>query len=207
MAGKNIQLDKLPFGKFMLIQKEFSAEESEILSKEVQITHILTGKSIDEVMDMTINELNSHIDTVKTYLTKAEKSVLKDIYTINDKEYTLEKIVSKWSAGRFIDFSHVGKDKEAPHMLIAVVLTPNGGKYGDIDIQELADDIWNHMDAWEALHILNFFTQLSLAFLKITEVYLESGKKRKMTNKDISALLKNLANGGDGSSVLKELQK
>jgi hypothetical protein len=211
MTKKDITSDSLPFGKFLQISAVLEKKNEDVLSKEVEIASIISGKSIDEVMDMSLGEVNALVDKARRGM-QMEKPSLRDNYKINGYEYKLEKNVHSWSAGRFIDFSSVGKDGDKPHLLIAVTLTLKGTKYGDKDVQLLAEDIWNHMPAQEALQILDFFTKLSQTFLKITEVYLEEGqtapgRKMKVNMKGLMAVTADILRGGDGSLASKELLK
>lgn len=213
MTKKDTTSDKLPFGKFLQISEVLEKKSEEVLSKEVEIASIISGKPIDEVMEMSLGEVNSLVETARRGMS-VPKVPLKEYYTINGYEYKLENNVSAWSAGRFIDFSSIGKDGDKPHLLIAVTLTLKGAKYGDKDVQLLAEDIWNHMPAMEALQILDFFTKLSQTFLKITEVYLEGVKtaepgktKPKINMKGLMAVTADILRGGDGSSASKELLK
>lgn len=198
---KKLVPDVIPFGKFLQLQSALERKDGEVLSKEVEIASILTDKSIDEVMEtFTLTQLTQCVQQAGVLLAIPKSNVLKQVYTVGGAKYSLASQVSQWTSGRFIDFSHVGSTPDNPHLLVAVVLTPLKGKYGDKDIQELAQEVWDTMPAWEALQILDFFTKTSIVFLKIIEGYLGENPtmKGKMTNKMVSQLVLASVRGGDG---------
>lgn len=210
--------NKLTLAKY---QELYSIEWSEMNEIDIQanMIAILNDMSVDEVMDLPINEYKKMVQST-VFLTK-EPVINKRIpnkLKLNDAEYEIIKQVKDMTAGQYIDYqqylSFNDLDKYLPHILSCFII-PKGKKYGDYDIELTIKEIAEYLTVEEALNIAGFFMKQFRSLTKATLFSLE-WKMKRMAKKEknetmkekmmeaVKALrtLRNIIKNGDGFQQL-----
>lgn len=180
--------EDLSLGKFTQITEIINEKNDEILSKELNILSVLSGKDINELQNMPITVVQQAFNSLRFLLTPPIPR--KDIFSfsLNGKEYIAESQIKNWTSGRYIDFMHTLSDTENltenTAKLIAICITPVGEKYGDTPLEEIEEIVWNYMPVELGIGITTFFLRIYQALIKTIEYYSESPKRtKKLTNK------------------------
>lgn len=154
-------------------------ETLEPYDKEISIISILSGKTEEEVLDLTITEFKD-IQAKTTWISEATLRRLDKIkfsnIELNGEKYYVDTDLSKFTVGQYIDFQTFWKQKDEESNishLLACFIIPKGKKYGeDYDLNAVNSDIMNFLDIQTAYEILGFFlmrwvssTRNSLDFL------------------------------------------
>jgi hypothetical protein len=154
----------------------YGMEEIDIQSN---IIAILSDLTVDEVLDLPINEYKKLAQ--QTAFMSVPPQVIQRKITkvyINGKEFTVLDSIEKMTAGQYIDYQTylANKDVKMLPYILSCLIIPKGEKYGDTDTVEYMKQI----SVEEALTISNFFMNKSLSSTNSTLHYLEWKLKRKM---------------------------
>jgi hypothetical protein len=180
----------LTLGTFNTIQSIVGGE-TWFLDTEVELAALLTDLTTDQVRELPLPVFKEVIRKA-TFLKDLPKGKIKETYKLGEYTYLPELQIKDWTSGRFIDFMELTKREDDISLFIACVLTPKGMKYNERNLLDVQQDVLNHMSVEDAMGIVNFFLNLSNAFLQTTQDYL---KQKSQTMNPSKASLKD----GNGS--------
>lgn len=168
--------------KDLTVEKYIELYTMDILDMEdidiqANMISILTDLSVDEVMDLPLNEYRTYASQLEFLKDiKAKNSRVKKV-KIDGREYKVIDKIDDMTAGQYIDYqTYIQKNdiKMLPYILSCLII-PKGEKYGDSDTIEDMKKI----SVEEALSISNFFTKRSQSLINGTLYFLEWKMKRK----------------------------
>ena len=178
--------EKLTIGKY----RELLALDSNVeqIDYGVSILSILTDYTEDELYDMPLDEFSSLMSKANFIQQQIDRTNWKKIgkeIVINGKKYEIIKDAKKMTAGQYIDYRNYTKDSDKFLDLLPFILTifiiPSGCKYGkDYDVNELAQELNDHLDIKTALSISDFFLHQSKVSTMTSLVSLRWMMKRMM---------------------------
>ena len=171
--------------KEIYLNPEFSEEDRIIL-----LINILFG--ID-ALKLKTTELNKYVEQMKFLGEKVPKMKLRDKYKLGQNTYILKKDLKDFTVAQWIDFQNFlknGSDTDNFANLLSVFFIPEGQtEYGEYDVEQVRQDINNHLSIADANSIASFFLRyqkgLSIVFLlytkrKILKTPLEKKEKKKI---------------------------
>ena len=164
-----------------------SNDSLELLDSNIALLSILCDVDEDTIASLTTSEFSTLLSQT-TFLSTLPKVKIQDTYTINGNKYEVFLTLKDMSVAQYIDFQTFYKDQDKYFKeLLACFLIPKGKKYGeDYDVQEVIDDIGNHLSIVDANSILFFFVLLYQSLTKATLTYSirQMKKARKKMNKE-----------------------
>lgn len=176
-------------------------EKNDDTEYALMILSILSDISIDELLDMPLDDFTKLMGQTKFIYGDVEKTDYKKIgkkITVNGKEYTLVKNAKDLTAGQYIDYKAYIQRENFFQMLpyiLTIFLIPEGHKYNNgYDIVELAKEFDEHLSLPIALSISDFFLHQSTMSIKTSVTYLKWKMKRMMkkeTNQEMKEKIKN----------------
>lgn len=190
------------FIKLKALPSLSSADEIEILDANVRLLSVLCDCSEDDISKLNAKKFSKLIDQT-TFLKTMPKVNIKEKYNINGKDYRLFLSLKDMSIAQYIDFQTYYKDKDNNvKELLSCFLIPKGKKYGeDYSIDEVINDIGEHLSIVDANSIMFFFVILYQSLTKVTLTYLiKELKKMKKKNLDKEMIEKK-------EQAIKELRK
>lgn len=178
--------DKLTIKKYKEILDLANQTFENEIDLNMELVRILTDQ---DPYSLDINEV-SELLKATSFLSKEYKpKKIKDIYIINNQEYTVSL---KMTAGQFIDFQTFGKDKiKYMANIAACILIPKDKKYGEgYDPLEKAEEFSNYLYISDYYDISFFFLKLYQKLLLNTLRSLEKKiKKQPKTYKTLKSLI------------------
>lgn len=114
-------------------------------------------------LKLKTNELRNYIDKMKFLGEKVPKVKLKSTYKLGENVYVLKKDLRNLTVAQWIDWQNFlkdgGGDTDNYANLLSVFFFPKGeDEYGDgYDIEQVRQDINNHLSIAEAMSISSFF--------------------------------------------------
>lgn len=97
--------------------------------------------SIDSA-SMTIPEFSEYKDALSFLSTEIPHTKLKEVYTINGREYQSGKDLTQVSVAQFTDYNNYIKNKASYNTILSVFFIPVGHKYNDgYDIKQVQEDL------------------------------------------------------------------
>ena len=157
--------------KNLYLDTELSDEDRLILQ-----INILFGV---DALKLKTNELHKYINDMKFLGEKVPKMKLKKEYQLGNNVYTLKKELKDVTVAQWIDWQNFlkdgGSDTDNYANLLSIFFFPKGEKeYGEnYDIEQVRQDINNHLSIAEAMSISSFFLTyrkaLSIRFLLYTK--------------------------------------
>ena len=131
-----------------------------------------------DALKLKANELHKYVNEMKFLGEKVPKMKLKKEYKLGDNVYTLKKDLRDVRVAQWIDWQNFlkdgGGDTDNYANLLSVFFFPKGEtEYGEnYDIEQVRQDINNHLSIAEAMSISSFFLTyrkaLSIRFLLYT---------------------------------------
>ena len=131
-----------------------------------------------DALKLKTNELHKYINDMKFLGEKVPKVKLKSTYQLGENTYTLRKDLRNLTVAQWLDFQNFlkdgGTDTDNYANLLSVFFFPKDvDEYGDgYDIEQVRQDINNHLSIAEAMSISSFFLTyqkaLSIRFLLYT---------------------------------------
>lgn len=156
--------------KNLYLDTELSDEDRLILQ-----INILFGV---DALKLKTNELHKYINEMKFLGSKIPKMKIKKEYKLGDNVYTLKKDLRDVRVAQWIDWQNFlkdgGGDTDNYANLLSIFFFPKGEtEYGEnYDIEQVRQDINNHLSIAESLSISSFFLTyrkaLSIRFLLYT---------------------------------------
>ena len=185
--------DAITIEKYFTYQQHLTNENTSDFEKQINILSLLLGIDKATMDELPASQVVPLFDKME-FLTKQPYAEPRTYYDIGGNKYFLQRDVMKITAGQFIDLTHYTKDPsgilENIHNICAVLLLPvkpyRGKqippveKYGESDVIERAEFLYNHMSIGEAMGISGFFTMLYSLFIEITKRYLETEKTKQL---------------------------
>lgn len=157
--------------KNLYLDTELSDEDRLILQ-----INILFGV---DALKLKTNELHKYINEMKFLGEKVPKMKIKNEYKLGGNVYTLKKDLRDVVVSQWIDFQNFlkdgGGDTDNYANLLSIFFFPKGEtEYGEnYDIEQVRQDINNHLSIAEAMSISSFFLTyqkaLSIRFLLYTK--------------------------------------
>ena len=141
--------------KNLYLDTELSDEDRLILQ-----INILFGV---DALKLKTNELHKYINDMKFLGSKIPKMKIKKEYQLGNNVYTLKKELKDVTVAQWIDWQNFlkdgGGDSDNYANLLSVFFFPKGEtEYGDgYDIEQVRQDINNHLSIAEAMSIASFF--------------------------------------------------
>lgn len=172
-----------------------------IAEREIKIISILTGLSIQDVLNLDAPSFQSISNKLNFLNTKPSKVMPKDKITLNEKEYHVDLYPKNFTAGQFLDYKYIAGEEidKKTARLIACFLYPVGAHYNDgsYDVEDVVNTINEYMSVVEVTGYTNFFM---IQYMAYANSLLEYSKRKMKKLKGISEqekkeLLKNLNKG------------
>ena len=116
-----------------------------------------------DALKLKTNELHKYINDMKFLGSKIPKMKIKKEYQLGNNVYTLKKELKDVTVAQWIDWQNFlkdgGGDSDNYANLLSVFFFPKGEtEYGDgYDIEQVRQDINNHLSIAEAMSIASFF--------------------------------------------------
>lgn len=157
-----------------------NVNEDEALEININLLSILCDVSVEEIEDLPLTEFSKLVKQTE-FLKKMPKVDIKDNYIINGKKYVLLSNVQKMTTAQYIDYQTLVKnaDKNVKELL-SVFLIPKGKKYGEYDLEEVINDIYNYFPITDARAVSFFFTLVLQSLTKATLISLERRAKKEL---------------------------
>lgn len=157
-----------------------NVNEDEELEININLLSILCDVSVEEIEDLPLTEFSKLVKQTE-FLKEMPKVDIKDNYVINGKKYVLLSNVQKMTTAQYIDYQTLVKnaDKNVKELL-SVFLIPKGKKYGEYDLEEVINDIYNYFPITDARAVSFFFTLVLQSLTKATLISLERRTKKEL---------------------------
>ena len=116
-----------------------------------------------DALKLKTNELHKYINDMKFLGEKVPKMKIKNEYKLGGNVYTLKKELKDVTVAQWIDFQNFlkdgGSDTDNYANLLSIFFFPKGEtEYGEnYDIEQVRQDINNHLSIAEAMSISSFF--------------------------------------------------
>ena len=172
-----------------------------IAEREVKIISILTGLSIQDVLNLDAPSFQAISDKLNFLNTKPSKVMPKDKITLNEKEYHVDLYPKNFTAGQFLDYKVIAGEEidKKTARLIACFLYPVGASYNDgsYDVEDVVNTINEYMSVVEVTGYTNFFMIQYVAYANSLLEYSKRQLKRSrgMSKQQKQEVLKNLDKG------------
>lgn len=162
------------------IKKALNTNINNELEANLAMLAVLCDADIQEIENLPLTEF-SRLLKQTDFITKMPKVDIKDKYVINGKKYNVCLGVNKMTTAQYIDYQTFGKDIEGNlKNLVSVFLIPEGKKYGEYDLEEVIDELYNNMPIADAYSVCFFFTLQLQSLTKVTLSYLERKIRKEM---------------------------
>lgn len=202
--------DKLTINKYReLVQLERGDDDVEY---GVEILSILSDISVDDLMDLPLDEFTNLMSKTKFLNQPIERTEYKKLgkkLEINGKEYKLISSAKDLTAGQYIDYkSYISRDNflEMLPYILTVFLIPEKCKYNNgYDVAELAKEFDESVSLPIALGISDFFLSQSLLWTKSSLVYLKWRMKRMVKKEQNPEMKEKLTMGLEQVESLQSL--
>lgn len=157
-----------------------NVNEDEALEININLLSVLCDVDAEEIEDLPLTEFSKLVKQTE-FLKEMPKVEIKDNYVINGKKYVLFANVSKMTTAQYIDYQTLVKnaDKNVKELL-SVFLIPKGKKYGEYDLEEVINDIYNYFPIADARAVSFFFTLVLQSLTKATLISLERRTKKEL---------------------------
>lgn len=172
--------DEISIKKFDEIKKALKTNFNNELEANLAMLSILCDVDIQEIENLPLTEF-SRLLKQTDFIAKMPKVDIKDKYVINGKKYNVCLSVNKMTTAQYIDYQTFGKDIDGNlKNLVSVFLIPEGKKYGEYDLEEVIDELYNNMPIADAYSVCFFFTLQLQSLTKVTLSYLERKIRKEM---------------------------
>lgn len=146
--------------------KRISEMEADQIDRNVRLLAEITGKEVDEVESMPINELKEQLKKLGAVETLAPEAKVKMKFKIKGKRFTCIWQSQYLTAAQYIDVCHFTKNQSDIiyniHNILAAICVQRTWygkqlKYDGAKHKEIADLFYNHMTIEQAYPIMLFF--------------------------------------------------
>lgn len=203
--------ESMPFQTFKRLVKA-SEEATDDTQRTVSVLAILTGKSEDEILNLSVNEYGRLAQIARFVGTPPRNVPVRAEYTIG--EFTLEPTIKlkTMTAGQFIDFQEYVKDEDKDFELLSCLLIPKGCKYCDgYDVEDVQNALREHLLTRDALALKSFFVVSSVASLpriltSSEEVRKILTRKQRREMRKAARVMRSLKSGAGSLSSMQFLR-
>ena len=171
--------------KDVFLNPDFSEEDRIILLINILFT-------ID-ALKLKTSEINKYIEQMKFLGEKVPKMKIREKYKLGQNTYVLKKDLKDFTVAQWIDFQNFlknGSDTDNFANLLSVFFIPEGEtEYGEYDIEQVRQDINNHLSIADASSLAAFFLTYRRALLirsllytrkKVLKTSMNREQKRKV---------------------------
>ena len=186
--------------KEIFLNPDFSEEDRLIL-----LINILFNV---DALKLKASELNKYVEQMKFLNTTPPKMKIRSTYVLGQNTYILKKDLKDFNVSMWIDFQNFlknGSDTDNFANLLSVFFIPeNQTEYGEYDVEQVRQDINNHLSIADANSISGFFlTYHKASFLlfllytrrKIMKTPLEKTEKKKIKKEMRKLIWKTIFHG------------
>lgn len=186
--------------KQIFLNPDFSEEDRLIL-----LINICFGV---DALKLKASELNKYINDLKFLNTTPPKMKLKEKYKLGENWYILRRNLKDFSVAQWLDWNNFlknGSDTDNFPNLLSVFFIPEGEtEYGEYDIEQVRQDINNHLSIADASSLAAFFLTYQKASLiasllstkrKIMKTPLDKTEKKKIKKEFRKLIWKTLIGG------------
>lgn len=150
------------------------------IDKNIRLITLLSEEDEDDILNLPINEFEKLAKDLE-FLKQMPNVDIRTEYEINGKKYNVFTNLKKMTAGQYIDFQTYQKDyQKNMKYILSIFLIPQGKEYGDYDIDEVAEEIYNNLSILDAHSITLFFSLQFQALTKAIVIYLIKQMKKQM---------------------------
>ena len=188
--------------KQIFLEPDYSEEDRIIL-----LINILFGV---DALKLKTTELNGYVNQLKFLSTNPPKMKLKEKYKLGENWYILRRNLKDFTVAQWIDFQNFlknGSDTDNfPNLLSVFFIPESQTEYAEgYDIEEVRQDINNHLSIADANSIAGFFLRYQKILLiasllstkrKIMKTPLEKKEKRKIKKEMRKLIWKTILTGG-----------
>lgn len=147
--------------KQIFLEPNYSEEDRIIL-----LINILFGV---DALKLKATELNGYVNQLKFLSTNPPKMKLKEKYKLGENWYILKRNLKDFKVAQWIDWNNFlknGSDTDNYANLLSVFFIPEGEtEYGEYDVEQVRNDINNHLSIADASSIASFFLTYQRASL------------------------------------------
>lgn len=167
MNWTDISLRKYNDIKQIFLEPDYSEEDRIIL-----LINILFGV---DALKLKTTELNGYVNQLKFLSTNPPKMKLRDKYKLGQNTYVLKKDLKDFKVCQWIDWNNFlknGSDTDNYANLLSVFFIPEGEtEYGEYDVEQVRQDINNHLSIADANSIAGFFLRYQKGLLIASLLY------------------------------------
>ena len=187
--------------KQIFLEPDFSEEDRIIL-----LINICFGV---DALKLKTTELNKYINDLKFLNTTPPKMKIRDKYKLGENWYILRRNLKDFTVAQWLDWNNFlknGADTDNYPNLLSVFFLPEGqNEYGEYDVEQVRQDINNHLSIADASSLAAFFlTYHKASFLlfllsikrKIMKTPLEKTEKKKIKREMRKLIWKTIFRGG-----------
>lgn len=156
------------------------------LEKAIEILSVMTGKTSEYYKSLPVPKFREQISRISGLKVSELKPRFESgIYSIDGVRYNLTPNAERMAAGQFIDYQMtVENDPNNIAMLCAILLVPEGKKYGEgYHVPDLAKMIYEKFPYIDAMGI-SFFLQKTFDALSAATLYSSVRKMKKEMKKE-----------------------
>lgn len=180
MELKHKNWSEISIKKFDEIKNALKTNFNKELEANLAMLSILCDVDIQEIENLPLTEFSKLLKQTD-FIAKMPKVDIKDKYVINGKKYNVCLSVNKMTTAQYIDYQTFGKDIDGNlKNLVSVFLIPEGKRYGEYDLENVIDELYNNMPIADAYSVCFFFTLQLQSLTKVTFSYLERKIRKEM---------------------------
>lgn len=187
--------NEMPIEDFIRIKSILNSDNDEN-TKEFELISVLTGISIDDLMEMKLSDLQG-ITPKCAFLGEEVIQTQRNInaIVINDIKYVVCTDLKDFTVAQYVDFQNYPKDEQHLAENLSTFVVPEGKKYAEgYDIVKTISDFNKFMPISSALSLQNFFTEKLVNCTKNTlhyslQLMKKELKKTKTSKKDKTKIM------------------
>ena len=172
--------------KQIFLEPDYSEEDRIIL-----LINVLFGV---DALKLKTSELNKYINDLKFLNTTPPKMKLREKYKLGENWYILRRNLKDFTVAQWIDFQNFlknGSDTDNFPNLLSVFFLPEGEtEYGEYDVEQVRQDINNHLSITDANSISSFFLRYQKGLLIASLLYTRKKVLKTPMNKEQKKELK-----------------
>lgn len=150
------------------------------IDKNIRLITLLSEEDEDDILNLPIDQFEKLSKDLE-FLKQMPNVEIRNEYEINGKKYNVFTNLKKMTAGQYIDFQTYQKDyQKNMKYILSIFLIPQGKEYGDYDIDEVAEEIYNNLSILHAHSITLFFSLQFRSLTKAIVIYLIKQMKKQM---------------------------
>lgn len=154
------------------------------LDGQISAAEVILGIKAD---DMTWKEFSKECVKLNFLDKPIPETIIRKTYTLNGRVYKTEPNLNELNVARYMDFTNLIPTGELEKIL-AVVLIPEGGKYGD-NLEQVYEDI-KTMSIVDVYAVFNFFKlEFKTSLKTLADYSVRSLRKDKKLRKVVSAAM------------------